>query len=832
MTPSSPSAHPLRFGACELRPAARELRVDGAAVRVGERGFDLLLMLAQARGDLVTRDALLDRVWQGSVVGDENLKVQVMALRKLIGAAAIVTVPGRGYRLALPVHEAGAPPGPTDTPATLFGRDEDLRAAHAALATGRLVTLAGPGGIGKTRLSLAVAATSRLADGHVVVELAPLVDASHLVNALARALGLPPGSALPALHGALRPLQLLMVLDNAEHLHGPVATLAAELLAGAPRLRLLVTSREPLRLEGEAVLRLDGLALPADDGWPTVQASPAVALLCARVAAADPRFELALAQGPAAAALCRRLDGIPLALELAAARVPLLGLAGVLDRLAEPLALLTRGTHGAPERQQTLRGALAWSHGLLAEPEKQAFRRLAVFAGGFGMASAQQLLCDAADPTAADEWQVIDLVQSLVDKSLLELQAAGDARRLRMPEVTRAFALEHLLDSGEHAALRRRHALAMLALFEAAEERYTATPVLAWTRALLPELANLRAALQWALGADGRPGDESIATHLMAASGSFWALAGLLRESAPLLKRLAPQVADPLPRRVQAQFWLAVANRGADAAFSADETWAALDRVVALAREGGFDMLRHRALSLRPALAQRLGIAVDTEATAAEMRACEGEHWNALQRRARRNCENFALFQRGDWAAYAETQRTELRLNIEAGEDYHAWLVAHRLALAEIAAGRAHEAVAVMRPAIEGIRAQGFQRQCWQQVALLAVACIETGAAPAATVHEAVQLMRGAGAMDWMAGHLAEWLTQRGRWPEAARLLGWFDRRLAENPRPMDAQSLAAQQRALQALEAQAPAAQVGAWRTEGTRWVDDDVAAVLLGVD
>jgi predicted ATPase/DNA-binding winged helix-turn-helix (wHTH) protein len=827
VAPTPTPAPPLRFGACELHPATRELRVGGVGVRVGERAFDLLLTLAEARGEVVTRDALFDRVWRGTVVGDENLKVQVMALRKLIGAEAIVTVPGRGYRLALPMHDT---PAPSPAPDALFGRDDDLQKVQAAFGTARLVTLAGPGGIGKTRLALAAAQASAWADGSVVAELAPLADASHLVPTLVRALSLAPGSTQPALLQTLRPLQLLLVLDNAEHLRDVVATLATELLAAAPALRLLVTSQEPLRVEGETVLRLDGLALPAVDDPAAVMASPAVALLCARVRTADPRFVLTPADAANAATLCRRLDGIPLAIELAAARVPLLGLAGVLERLAEPLALLTRGTRGAPERQQTLRGALAWSHGLLADAEKRVLRRLSVFAGGFDLAIAQRLLGNAGDADTPDEWQVIDHVQSLTDKSLLELQAIGETRRLRMAEVTRAFALERLRESGELAAAQRRHALAVLARFEDAEARYSATPVLAWTRALMPDLANLRAALQWALGDSGRPGDEALAIRLMGASGGFWALAGLLGESGPLLRRLAPRVDERLDAPAQALFWMAVANRGADPAFSADETYAALERVLEITRAAGLDTLRHRALGLQPTLALRLGRQVDTDAVAAEMRACEGADWSTLQRRARRNCENFALFQRGDWAAYAATQRHELRLQLEAGDDYHAWVVAHRLALAEIASGHAAEAVAVMQPIVDNILAQGFQRHCWQQVALLAVAHIETGSAPTPVVHQAVRLMRGAGAMDWMGGHLADWLTQRGRWADAARLLGWLLPRQAG--RPVDAQTLAAQARVDARLGAQVSAVQIQAWQAQGARWADDDVALMLLAVD
>jgi predicted ATPase/DNA-binding winged helix-turn-helix (wHTH) protein len=818
----------LHFGHCELDPGTGELRVAGVPAKVGARGFELLRALAEARGQVVTRDTLLERAWRGVVVGDENLKVQVMALRKLLGADAIVTVPGRGYRLGLPMRDTS--PAPVPAAGALLGRDDDLQRVRAALGESRLVTLVGPGGIGKTRLAQAVAAAVGGADGSVVAELAPLADDDYLVNALVRALGLPPGSSAAGLEQALRPLDLLLVLDNAEHLLAGVAALAADLLAAAPRLRLLVTSREPLRVAGELPLRLDGLATPDDDEWPSVQASPAATLLLARARAADARVELGPAQAADVAQLCRRLDGIPLALELAAARVPLLGWAGVLERLAEPLALLTRGTRGAPERQQTLRGALAWSHGLLDAAERMALRRLAVFAGGFDLGAAQRLLVDPGDPAAPHAWQVIDLVQSLVDKSLLDVRSTGDQRRLQMADVTRAFAHERLAESGELAAMQRRHAQAVLALFEDAESRYAASPVLAWTRTLMPELANLRAALQWALGSDGNRGDETIAIRLMGASGGFSALAGLLGESGPVLKRLAPRVHGGLDPLVQARFWMAVANRGADPLFSAEETDAALERVIALARAHGLNELLHRALGVRPVLALRLGRTIDTDALAAEMRACEGADWNTLQRRARRNCENFALFQRADWPAYAATQRTELRLQLEAGDDYHAWMVAHRLALAELACGRAAEAVAVMQPAVQAIRAQGFTRHGWQQVAMLSVAQIEAGDAPAADVHEGVRLMRGAGALDWMANHLAEWLLQRGRVQDAAQFAAWAERRRAG--RALDALSLAAQARVRDALSARATPAQLEDWRVLGERWDDDAAAQALLAVD
>jgi len=289
-------------------------------------------------------------------------------------------------------------------------------------------------------------------------------------------------------------------------------------------------------------------------------------------------------------------------------------------------------------------------------------------------------------------------------------------------------------------------------------------------------------------------------------------------------------VDDPaVPLQTRAKFWLAVSNRGADYAFTWTETGDAVERAIALAREGGFGPLLYRALGHSVPLLHRLGRPVSPDAVAAEMRALEGEDWNALQRRSRRTCESFAVMQRGDWPRYRELEQLELRLLREAGDTYRSWFSAHRVALADMALGRAADAVAVMLPAVHEIRTAGASRHCWQQVALLAVAMIEAGDAPAAPVHEAVRLMRGAGAMSWAPDHLAEWLTQQRRWADAARLLGWAARRHAERGETATEQGQRARQRALAALAVVADAAQCAAWQAEGERWTDADAAAVLL---
>jgi predicted ATPase/DNA-binding winged helix-turn-helix (wHTH) protein len=823
-----------RFGAFALRPATRELLANGQPQRLGERAFDILLALVQVGGEPVSRETLFDRAWPGRAVLDDNLKVQVMALRRALGAEVVLTVPGRGYRLGLPVQAGGADAAPAvqataaaPTAATLFGREALLDQLGTLLAQERLVSLVGPGGMGKTRLALAAVercARTAFGDGHAWVELAPLADARMLPSTVARALALPPGAGEAAITAALRPLRLLLVLDNAEHLRDAVATWTAAVLAAAPQVTVLVTSQEPLQLAAERVLRVEGLATPGDDTAAAVNASAAGALFLARARAVDDRFVLDETNAAAVAEICRRLDGIPLALELAAARVPLLGAAGVAQRLGEALALLTRGARDAPARQQTLRAALQWSHALIDAPQKAVFRRLGVFAGGFELASAERVAAFGG----LDDWGVLDQLEALLAKSLLQVDPGAGTRRFRLLEAARQFALERLQDAGEAATARRRHAEALLAIFEVANERLNATPTLPWLHALQPELPNLRAALEWALGVDG---DLGLAIRLCGASGVFWALVGLDAESGPIMRRLERHVDERVPLFDRARFWLAVVQRNSDPSYSPAELLQAAERAVALAREGGFALLLYRALGLWLPLAHRMGVAVDVAATAAEMRSLEGADWSPLQRRARRATEAFAAFVAGDWPQVAEAARREAALMREAGDLYRAWFAAHRLALAETALGRPGQAVAAMRQAVDEIRAAGLLRHCWQQVAMLSVTMIEAGGAPAETVHEVVRLLRGAGAVSWMGSHLAEWLVQQRQAADAARFMGWLARRRAERGERPDGHAQQALQRAEAGLQALASAEQIAAWRAEGETWLDDDAALALLAV-
>ncbi len=459
-----------RSGAIEIDAMQRRLLIDGVPAKLGARAFDVLLVLLERRERVVPKRELMDLVWPKLVVEEGNLLVHMVALRKLLGTHAIATIPGRGYRFTLPVEAVihGGPAAPAitvnapqtaaqsaavrgnlpDSPA-LFGREQDMHTVDALLREHAVVTIVGAGGIGKTRMAMAAATAARLEspDGRWWVELAPVNEGAQVPDSIAAALclQLPSGRQPPeALAIALTSRSLLLVLDSCEHLAEESASLVDLLRSRAPNIRLLVTSQESLKCRDEQVYRLGGLPVPSTAQLEEAAQFGAVALFVERARAVDPRFRLADDNVAMVIDICRRLDGIPLAIELATARVPLLGVHGLHARLNQMFNVLTGGTRMKLRRHQTLRAALDWSHGLLSADEQTAFRRLGVFAGGFTLELAQQVVSDER----IDQWLVLDLLGHLIDKSLVI--AGDDAEpRYRMLETTRAFALEQLAASGE-----------------------------------------------------------------------------------------------------------------------------------------------------------------------------------------------------------------------------------------------------------------------------------------------------------------------------------------------------------------------------------------------
>ncbi|RZK99963.1 MAG: hypothetical protein EOP36_17500 [Rubrivivax sp.] len=495
------------------------MTLEGRVASLGARAFDLLVALVERRDRVVSRNELLDLVWPGLFVEDGNLAVQVSTLRKLLGPKAIATIPGRGYRFILP--EKDPTPAANDTPApagessssslpevstALFGRHDDLATLAHLLRQHRLVSVVGPGGIGKTSLALAAVHTRPVAlrDGAVWVELAPMSDEALLPGALAQALRLPANRHADPVAGlveAMKSLEVLLVLDNAEHLEAAVARLAQAVLGGAPGVRLLVTSQVALKLGQERLLRLGPLSIPAS-GTSVSQALEhgAVALFVDQAKAADQRFELTADKLDTVISLCRQLDGLALALKLAAARLPFLGLKGLEARLDERMKLLRGGHRTAPTRQQTLMAALDWSHGLLSAPEQRVFRRLAVFVGGFtlDLACAVAREDDASAAGGLDDVAVVDILCALVDRSLVAVDG-GDLPRYRLLESTREYAVVQLAQSGEADLIRTRHAREVTAMFGRADAELWVSQDAPWLATYTPELDNARAALDWAV---------------------------------------------------------------------------------------------------------------------------------------------------------------------------------------------------------------------------------------------------------------------------------------------------------------------------------------------
>ncbi|HYZ21109.1 MAG TPA: winged helix-turn-helix domain-containing protein [Rhodopila sp.] len=569
--PVSESAASIAFGRFRLVPHRRELLADGQPLKLGGRAFDVLMALIEARGAVLSKDALMARVWPNRVVEENNLQSQISALRTAFGAERelIRTISGRGYQFTGEVRiPAAAPDGrgsadlaasereavlpPTNLPelvSELIGRDQELHEIVDLAARRRLVTLTGAGGIGKTRLALAVARQllPQFADGVWLAELAPLADAGLVPSAVASAVGLElsGGAASPdRVVDALNGKELLLVLDNCEHVVGAAAIMAEVLLRTSPAVRVIATSREPLKAEGEWVYPVPPLAVPAeaveDAGDPL--AYGAVRLFLHRTRAAEPHFapdrRLAML-----AAICRRLDGIPLAIELAAARAATLGIDELAARLDDRFGLLTAGRRTALPRHQTLRATLDWSYELLADSERVVLRRLAVFAGAFTLEAAGAVVSSPEISPSA----VVDHLANLIAKSLVAAEVDTTIARYRLLDTMRAYALDRLAESGEREQMSRRHAEYFRDLLEQAETETQLHPTGEWLAEYLWRTDNLRAALDWAFSPTG---DVSIAVPLVAAAVPLWMNLSLMVECHDRVEQAlaALKAAAPDPR--------------------------------------------------------------------------------------------------------------------------------------------------------------------------------------------------------------------------------------------------------------------------------------------
>ena len=816
-----------RFGPFEVRATQRLLLHDDRAVTVGARAFDVLLALIEQRGALVTKSELLDRVWTGLVVEEANVQVQVSALRKLLGADAIATIPGLGYRFAAALQAApdagdmttsqtDATPRLSLATNTLVGRSDDVQLLAEWIGTDRLVTVLGPGGIGKTRLVQEVAQEWSVDSpgGVAWVDLSAIGSAEHLAATMANAARLPlgdmPGSAQDALVRALTERELLLVLDNCEHLVADVGRMAHAILSAAPNVRMLVTSQERLKVPGERVYRLDPLAVPPS-GTPTDRLLDfsAAQMLAQRARLADRRFEVTPANGAAVAQLLSHLDGLPLAIEMAAARLPAMGPQALCERLSEWLRLLRGDNHGVPARQHTLRATLDWSHSLLSAPEQMLLRRLAVFAGSFRIDTAQR----TAAAGALDAFAVLDGLASLVDKSLVQLDRL-EPPRYRLLETTRLYAGEQLAQHGEFEATVACHGQAMAALASQVEDRYWTMGDTPWLSAYAPEYDDLQAAFDRAC-ASAQADVAALTGNALQRLDHLRSVNAPRRRRAEALFALLP-VAGP---QASAWIWNCLASHGLIALELMPRLAAARNAVQAW-RDLNDSLRLHFALGFYAAECSRAGRFDDADRAIAEAQSLEDPAWPLRRRMWGAAALGGVCIHRGDAAGYRQATRTELDLADQAGAERAAAWARLKLADAALMADDLAEAIELGWRAVRELRVLDQPSSLGLALSNLCAALLLNGhrTAAAQAAAEALPLMWRNGWGYLLLDSVALLAAQQGRAADAAPLLGFVDAWYLQHDDTRQPNELRLAKLAADAAEAALGTQRFAQARSEGTR--------------
>ncbi len=852
-----------------LDPQARRLMRGDEVTAVGERAFDLLLVLARSPGQVVPTDTLLSQVWPGRVIEDNNLHVHMAALRRVLGNDAIRTVRGQGYQLtqAIRLPESALAPSAGSarnadllpTPAAphagnlpqgglaLIGRDAELHALLATLDAQRSVTVTGPAGVGKTSLAVAAAQQMQLraADRPAglavwLVELAGVAVGTPVAEAVARTLGI----TLPGLQRAqdelvdvLRARRLLLLLDNCEHRAKEVSTLAYALARNTDGVTVLVTSQLPLQHRSERLFRLEPLAVPsAATPAHELRAAGSVALFCARLGErtfASDRATDDEASLRDIAAICQGLDGLPLALELAAARVPLLGLAGVRQRLGAQLKLLSGGRREAPARQQTLRAAIQWSHALLDETERQALRRLSVFAGGFTLGLAQQVIADPANGHEPDDdWAALNSLQSLLDKSLIVRHANGwaadkaAAPRLRLLESTRSFAGEQLRESGEQRLMTQRLAQAMHRLFVRSDGPREMDPSLDETEARTPDLDNLRAALD-ALSA--QPEHALTWIELTGVSAWIWSRLGLraegLRRCRQALQRVDAQTPAALEARLQLAWATLAYRRGADG------DAAAASRAAELYQGLGDRLGRFRALSVLAFILALEGNQPACETALEDLADSFDPTWGLLQWGAYHWTLGACLAQFDRWDEVLAIGGSAMQRMAAGGQA--SWMAVGWSGYAQVRAALGDHATAVSnaQTAVDMIRQHQVRGRLGMALGDLSAFLVELGRIDEALplAREAVALRATDGTLGLQLDQLARLACARGRLREAALALGRADAHHAPRGGRRDRYLQDPMRLANAAVAEALPADEVALLRARGACMGDDEVARLTV---
>lgn len=547
------------FGPFALQPKRRILLDGVTPVEIGSRALDILCLLVETAGQFVSKDAILARAWPNMYVTDANVRVQIAEVRRALGDGRndrryIVSAPHRGYCFVEPVRDGQSPPAsqasnPIDKPLTrlvptlhskIIGRDEATEALLQQVLLRRLVTVIGTGGVGKT--TFVVATVARLLDRPepvkwrkiCFVDLSSIADERVVASAFASALGVTMvnDDAISSLIQHMRDEECLIVVDGCEHVIGAVANVVEAMLRDAPHVHIVATSREPLRVEGEWIFRLDPLAMPPDAAGLTLESAiryPAIELFVARADARSGKAPIGDEDIQSVVDICRRLDGIPLALELAAGRIEALGARGLATALDDLFAILTKGRRTALPQHRTLYATLEWSFNLLGAREQSLLVRLAIFPSRFTLNCALAIAA-WGDLTPTD---IVEGISDLVARSLISVDVSREEAVFRLLETTRAYARQKLASApyaGEVAKHHAAHCLARLADVDKWEAEEVGD--LPGRYGLLVD--DLRAALKWAFSATGNV-DSGVS--LVVAAVPLWLRLSLINECRQWVER-------------------------------------------------------------------------------------------------------------------------------------------------------------------------------------------------------------------------------------------------------------------------------------------------------
>ena len=718
-------------------------------------------------------------------------------------------------------------------PTSFRGREHDLEEVKSLLGQHKLLTLFGAGGVGKTRLALQVGAEvlDHYPDGVWLADFAAITDAELVASVIAKALGMTQAEGRrvdESIPQWLKHKKPLLVLDNCEHVLEAVASLADAIIRSCPEVRMLATSRQALDIAGEAVYRLPSLATPEKlAGLQTPEALQygAIALFVDRAKAADSRFTLTDDNAPIVAEICRRLDGIPLAIELAAARVKLLALPNLAQRLNERFKILTGGSRSALPRQKTLGALIDWSYDLLSQREQTLFNRVGIFAGGFSLAAATAV-CSG---DGVDDIDILDLISSLADKSLVVAETGGDRERYRMLESTRAYALEKLADTGERERLARRHGEYFRDQAQGADERFGTGSTLAWLADIELELDNYRTALEWGL----TQGHDAVAGAAIAgALEQLWFRGGLAVEGRYWIEPALERVSVAENPRVAARLWRALGRL-----YSAKRTCEVANRALSLYESVGDGHGAARALvHLAWGLYQMGHLDTASEANRRALAALRDHGDKAGVARCLSQQAAIAN-SRADTAAGREFYAQALAAYKALGDELGAGAVLGNLAELEFKDGHPDQALRSVSEALQMDPRRGvdaFNNAVYRSNSAayrIAIGDIDGARTFAREGLSFARQAQSAQLIAYVLQHLAFLMALLGKAHNAASLLGYVDVQLKELGVTREPTEQWGYEKLMGALREHLSEAEIEKLATEGAAWSEDQAVEEALKV-